>query len=125
RKEVIVFLAADPPHARVSVERSFQLPAGPVRRSFRFRVHAKYPDNVHLVVTRGATVSAYADSIDGLMGFGGSARPGSAQCRASGRFDVCNQPQEWCPVTDSRWRATVRKTSRAPAFVRVRFVFAG
>lgn len=108
---------------RVKVERSVRLPAGHASRSFRFRLRAVYADRVRLVVPHGAAVSVLARSADGQMGIGVSSRPWREQCRRAGRVDVCEQSQEWCPLTDYRWRVTVRKASRAPAIVRVRFVF--
>jgi hypothetical protein len=108
---------------RVKVERSVRLAAGHASRSFRFRLRAAYADRVRLVVPHGAAVWAVARSADGLLGIGVSTRPWREQCRRAGRVDVCEQPQEWCPLSDYRWRVTVRKTSAAPTLVRVRFVF--
>jgi hypothetical protein len=108
---------------RVVVEQTLQLQAGRAQQSFRFAVRATYADRVRLVVTRGAAVSALARSADGLMGIGASTRPWGERCRHAGAIDVCDQPQEWCPLSDQRWRVVVRKASTRPARVRVRFVF--
>ncbi len=116
-----VALAA--PTARATVERTLVLPSGPASVSFRFTVDAVYPDRVDLVVPHGAAVSLIARSLDGKMVLGASTRPWQTPCRRRGAVDVCSQPMEWCPLTDDRWRATVRKRSAAPAVVRVRLVF--
>jgi hypothetical protein len=108
---------------RVKVERTVRLPAGVAKRSFRFRLRASYADRVRLVVPRGAAVSVLARTVDGLMGIGVSTRPRQGQCRHGRSVDICDQPQEWCPLSDYRWRVTVRKASAAPVLARVRFVF--
>jgi len=111
----------EPSLTPVRVERTMRLPEGVARGVFRFRVRASFADRVRLVVPTGAVVSVLARSVDGRMGIGVSTAPDL--CRRHGRLVVCEQAQEWCPLTDSRWRVTVRKNSRAPAEVRVRFVF--
>ena len=117
----VVALAASP--ARATVERTLALPSGPASVSFQFTVDAVYPDRVDLVVPHGAAVSVVARSLDGRMVLGASTRPWQTSCRRRGAVDVCSQPLEWCPLSDDSWRATVRKTSAAPAVVRVRLVF--
>ena len=57
------------------------------------------------------------------MGLGASTRPWQTSRRRRGAVDVCSQPMEPCPLTDDSSRARVRKTSAAPAVVRVRLVF--
>lgn len=116
-----VALAAPP--ARATVERTLALPAGPASVSFQFTLNAVYADRVDLVVPHGAAVSVAARSLDGRMVLGASTRPWQTFCRRRGAVDLCSQSLEWCPVTDDGWRATVRKTSAAPAVVRVRLVF--
>ena len=116
-------LSLTAPPARATVERTLALPAGPAGASFAFTVNAVYADRVDLVVPHGAAVSVVARSLDGKMGLGASTRPWQTSCRRRGAIDVCSQPMEACPLSDDSWRATVRKTSAAPAVVRVRLVF--
>lgn len=116
-------LSLTAPPARVTVERTLTLPAGPASVSFRFTVDAVYPDRVVLVVPHGAAVSVAARSLDGRMVLGASTRRWQTSCGRRGAVDVCSQPLESCPLTDDRWRMTVRKTSAAPVVVRVRLVF--
>ncbi len=120
---LLAALSLTAPPARVTVERTLDLPTGPAGGSFAFTVSAVYPDRVVLVVPHGAAVSVAARSFDGRMVLGASTRPWQPSGRRRGAVDVCSQPLEWCPLTDDRWRATVRKTSAAPAVVRVRLVF--
>lgn len=107
----------------VGVDRVLRLPAGRVQRSFRFDLRATYADHVRLVVPHSAAVSAVARSADGLIRIGASTRPRRDQCRPLGALDLCDQPQEWCPLTDDRWRVVVRKWSTKPARIRVQFIF--
>ena len=60
------------------------------------------------------------------MGVGVSTKAQSpvARCVRRGRYDVCDQQQEACPILNARWVADVAKRSAAPARIRVTFFFA-
>jgi hypothetical protein len=113
------------------VVRTFSLPSGRAQRTFEFRLHSGYPDSATLVVSRGAMVFVRARADDGLMRLDTSTRPWRrwlaggwpGGCRHIGAADICTEQFEHCPISPSRWRATVRKTSAAAARVRVELAF--
>jgi hypothetical protein len=70
-----------------------------------------------LTVTRGIIASVRA-TIPGVAGVGVS----TTNCRSRGRFDVCTQSQEWCPMPRARWRLHLVKTGGPAGFVRFDFV---
>lgn len=70
-----------------------------------------------LTVTRG--ISAWADArIPGVAGV----RVSTSDCRRRGRFDVCTQFQEWCPMPRAAWRIHLRKTGGPEGVIRFDFV---
>ncbi len=119
------------PSHLVSIVRTFRLPLRTAERTFRFRVRADTPHLAGVVVSHGAVVSVNARSDDRVMGLFVSTRPwqrwgqgGWPQgCRHQGNRDVCIEAFEHCPLSTSRWRATIRKTSAPPTLVQVRLVF--
>jgi hypothetical protein len=70
-----------------------------------------------LTVTRGIIASVRA-TIPGVAGVAIS----TDNCRSRGRFDVCTQSQEWCPMPRARWRIHLVKTGGPAGVVRFDFV---
>ncbi len=43
-------------------------------------------------------------------------------CRQQGRYDVCTQPEEWCPMPAALWRMHLVKRSGPAGPIRIDFV---
>jgi hypothetical protein len=89
-------------------------------------VHPVYPDSTRLEVSQGAAV--FVRATEGDLQIRASTRPwqhfaNGIGCRREGGTDVCTEAFEHCDASGSVWRAAVRKTTDAPARVRIEFVF--
>ena len=73
-----------------------------------------------LVVPRGAVVTA-TGSLRRLAGVRITSGD-TAICRRRGRYDVCAQPEEWCPMPAAVWRFVVAKRAGPAMRVTLRFV---
>ena len=110
------------------VTRTLMLPAGPLHAHFRFvaETGAAFRD-VRLVVPHSSVVRVFARDANKQMGVEVSttarASPVS-RCTRRGRYDVCHQQQEACPILNEHWIAEVDKRSAAPARIRITFFFA-
>ena len=47
---------------------------------------------------------------------------GMGACHRRGRYDICTQPEEWCPMPAAAWHFLLTKTAGRPGVVRLRFV---
>jgi len=107
--------------------RTVSLPVGQARARFHFtaEVGAAFRD-VRLVVPHGALVTVSAREADGQMAVGVStslrASP-AARCIRRGRYDICDQQEEACPILNENWTVRVVKRTAAPARVRISFFF--
>ena len=43
-------------------------------------------------------------------------------CRRRGAFDVCTQPEEWCPMPAAAWRFWLHKVAGPAGEIRLHFV---
>ncbi|HEY3184473.1 MAG TPA: hypothetical protein VGJ77_16650 [Gaiellaceae bacterium] len=46
----------------------------------------------------------------------------AASCARRGPVDVCEQPEEWCPIPRALWRFVVRKLDGPAGPLRLEFV---
>jgi hypothetical protein len=123
----IALLAAAALSVPAPVTRILSLPAGHAHARFRFvaEVGVAFRD-VRLVVPHGADVDMFARDVNKQMGVDVSTRfrdEPVSRCVRAGRYDICDQQQQACPILNANWIAAVTKRSAAPARIRVVFVF--
>jgi hypothetical protein len=102
-----------------STPRRLHLAAGVHRRRFLVSESAGVILLLRLTVPHG-THAVATGSIPGLAGVRISTT--SARCRRAGSFDVCTQPEEWCPMPAAAWRFRVTKLSGPAGNLRLDFV---
>ena len=109
---------------------SHTVQAGPGRATAAFRLHEPYGVVLlfRATVPQGASVKIEA-RIPGVAGVSLSTSPRDRKlwspaltCRRRGRFDVCVQRAEWCPMPEATWRFRLTKTSGPAGPIRVDFV---
>ncbi len=110
-------------YRQITVARALALPSGRVTRAFAFSIRGDFADFVVLDAPVGAVVSVRALPVDGQQIVGATTQARDGECHRRRSRVVCVQGLEWCGLVEGRWRATVRKTSPARAFVRIRLVF--
>jgi hypothetical protein len=107
--------------------RDFHLGQGHAMRTFTFRERSgvilvnrlTVPHGVHAVVeariphVAGARVSSWA-----------SRNNPSLSCRPRGRYDVCTQGEEWCPMPQATWHFHLVKLSGPAGLIRFDYVVA-
>jgi hypothetical protein len=104
--------------------RSFELGAGRARRAFYLRQPKGVVLLTRLTVTHG--IGAY---LTATIPSGAGVRVSSiaergdplSPCRRRGRFDVCTQAQEWCPMPTAKWRILLVKVGGPAGLVRFDF----
>jgi hypothetical protein len=105
--------------------RAFQFGSGGARRVFTMRQPSGVVLLTRLTVTHG--IRAY---ITATIPTGAGVRVSSipergdprSPCRRRGRFDVCTQSQEGCPMPRATWRIRLVKISGPAGLVRFDFV---
>jgi hypothetical protein len=102
-----------------STPRSLHLAAGVQRRGFLLSEPAGVILLLRLTVPH-RTRAVATGSIPGLAGVRISTT--SASCRRAGSFDVCTQPEEWCPMPAAAWSFRVDKLSGPAGNLRLDFV---
>jgi hypothetical protein len=96
------------------------LPGGASEASFVLRRPAGVILRFRITVPHGSLV--VVDGKIGIAGVRNSTR--RASCSRHGAVDVCDQPEEWCPMPAAAWRFTVKKLSGRAGPIAVDFVVA-
>lgn len=123
--------AAAPSRARAAsrfqTTRTFKLSAGRAERTFTFRERGGVILLNRLTVPHG--VRAIVDArIPHLAGVRVASWPSrndpSLTCRQHGRFDVCTQSEEWCPMPQAIWHFRLAKLNGPAGPIRFDYVVA-
>jgi hypothetical protein len=105
--------------------RAFQLGSGGALRVFKMRKHSGVVLLTRLTVAHGirAYVTATIPKVSGVrvstIPERGDPR---SPCHRQGRFDVCTQSQEWCPMPAAAWHIRLVKVGGPAGLVRFDFV---
>lgn len=113
------------PRSRFQTSKTLYLGAGRATRTFTFRERAGVILLNRLKVLHG--VRARVDArIPNVAGTRVSAAPDrkDRSCRREGRFDVCTQGEEWCPMPEATWQFRLVKLSGPAGPVRFDYVVA-
>lgn len=105
--------------------RVFEFGSGGGRRVFKVRRPSGVVLLTRLTVTHGIRAWATA-TIPEVSGVRVATFPDRGDplspCRRRGRFDVCTQAQEWCPMPAATWRILLVKVGGPAGRVRFDFV---
>lgn len=119
-----------PPAARgFETARTFQLPAGRASRLFTLHERSGVILVNRLTVRHGVRATVYA-SIPHLAGAGVTSWPvqrgrdSALACRGKGRYEVCTQGEEWCPMPEATWHFRLTKLSGPAGRVRFDYLVA-
>jgi len=118
---------AGSPRGRVQTTKTFHLAAGRATRTFTFRERSGVILLNRLTVLHGvrATVDARIPNVAGARVSAGPDRDDpSLSCRREGRFDVCTQGAEWCPMPKATWHFRLVKHSGPAGPVRFEYLVA-
>ena len=100
--------------------RKIRVGPGAMRRRFLVSEPAGVILLLRLTVPHGTRASV-TGSIPGLAGVMISSERREI-CRRRGAFDVCTQPEEWCPMPAAAWRFRLRKVVGLAGEIRLHFV---
>jgi hypothetical protein len=117
--------ASSAPSPATKTSRAFQLGSGGALRVFKMRKPSGVVLLTRLTVTHGirawvtATIPSGAGvKVSTIRERGDPHSP----CRRRGRFDVCTQSQEWCPMPRATWHIRLVKVGGPAGLVRFDFV---
>lgn len=109
--------------------RTFELPAGRASRFFTLHERSGVILVNRLTVRHGVRVTVYA-SIPHLAGARVTSWPvqrgrdAALACRSKGRYEVCTQGEEWCPMPEATWHFDLTKLSGPAGRVRFDYLVA-
>jgi len=118
---------AGSPRGRFQTTKAFYLDAGQATRTFTFRERSGVILRNRLTVLHGvrATVEGRIPNVAGARVSAGPDRDDpSPSCRREGRFDVCTQGAEWCPMPKATWHFRLVKHSGPAGPVRFEYLVA-
>jgi hypothetical protein len=106
--------------------RTFRLGPGRVTRTFTFREGGGVILRNQLTVRPGvrAFVTARIPDLAGAAVWSWSSRNHPAPCQRNGRFNVCSQGEEWCPMPSAIWHFRLVKLGGPAGLVRFDYVVA-
>lgn len=100
--------------------RRIRLSSAPSRLRFLVSEPAGVILLLRLTVPHGSRV-AVTGRIPHVAGVGIST-DGMSKCRRRGAYDVCTQPEEWCPMPAAAWHFQLRKLAGPRGEIRLDFV---